>query len=184
MSEQGHIRSHKGVAPKLGARVFVDRAAVVSGNVTLGEDSSVWPSTVLRGDLLPITVGARTSIQDGSIIHTSHDGRFTPGGSATTIGSDVTIGHSATLHGCTIHDEVLVGIGAIVLDGAVVESRVMIGAGALVAPNKTLTSGYLYVGSPCRPARELTEDELEYFVYTAGYYVGLKDEHIAEGAMG
>ncbi len=180
MSNESHIRTHKGIAPTLGERVFVHRAAVVCGNVILGDDASVWPSTVLRGDLLPITIGARTSVQDGSVIHTSHDGPYTPGGSATTIGSDVTIGHSATLHGCTIHDEVLVGIGAVVLDGAVVESRVMIGAGSLVPPGKTLESGLLYVGSPCRPARELTEKELAYFTYTAGYYVGLKDEHRAE----
>lgn len=180
MSVDGHIRRHNGIAPKLGERVYVDRAAVVCGNVALGDDASVWPSTVLRGDLLPITIGARTSVQDGSIVHTSHDGPYTPGGKATSVGSDVTIGHSVTLHGCTIRDRVLVGIGSIVLDGSVIESDVMIGAGSLVPPGKTLESGYLYVGSPCRQARPLTDDERGYFTYTAGYYVGLKNQHLAE----
>ena len=180
MSVDGHIRSHNGVAPTLGERVFVDRAAVVCGHVELGEDASVWPTAVLRGDLLPIRIGARTSIQDGSIVHTSHDGPFTPGGSATTVGQDVTIGHSVTLHGCTIHDRVLLGIGSIILDGVVIESDVMIGAGSLVTPGKTLASGFLYVGSPCQAARPLTDEERGYFTYTAGYYVGLKDQHLAQ----
>ena len=104
----------------------------------ISTDASVWPAAVLRGDLLPIRIGARTSIQDGSIVHTSHDGPFTPGGSATTVGQDVTIGHSVPLHGCTIHDRVLLGIGSIILDGVVIESDVMIGAGSLVTPGKTL----------------------------------------------
>ena len=180
MSVSGHIRSHNGISPDLGAGVYVDTAAVVCGNVVLGDDASVWPSTVLRGDLLPITIGARTSIQDGSVIHTSHDGPYTPGGRATTVGSDVTIGHSVTLHGCTIEDRVLVGIGSIVLDGSVIQSGVMIGAGSLVPPGKTLESDFLYVGSPCRQARPLTDEERDYFTYTAGYYVGLKNQHLAE----
>ena len=174
------VRSHKGVYPTLGQDVYVDPAAVVIGDVVVGADSSIWPSTVVRGDLLQIRIGERSSIQDGSVIHTSHDGPYTPGGYPTTLGSDVTVGHSSTLHGCTIHDRVLVGIGSRVLDEAVVESNVMIGAGTLVPPGKRLASGYLYFGSPCKQARELTPEEMEYFVYTAGYYVGLKNEHLAE----
>lgn len=177
-----HIRPHKGVSPTLGERAFVDVAAVVSGDVVLGDDASVWPCTVIRGDLMPIRIGARTSVQDGSVLHTSHDGPFTPGGSATTVGDDVTIGHGARLHGCTVGDRVLIGIGACILDDAVIESEVMIGAGALVPPGKRLASGYLYIGSPCRQARELTEQERGYFTYTAGYYVQLKDQHLVEQA--
>jgi len=163
--------------------VFIDPTAVVTGDVEVGDDSSIWPCTVVRGDMgdkLQIRIGARTSIQDGSVIHISHDGPFTPGGAATTVGDDVTIGHSVTLHGCTINDRVLVGIGALVLDHAVIQSNVMIGAGTLVPPGKRLESGFLYFGSPCRKARPLTDQEMGYFTYTAGHYVKLKNEHIEQ----
>ena len=174
------IRAHKGIQPQLGEGVFVDPAAVVCGNVVIGDDSSIWPCTVLRGDMQQIKIGARTSIQDGTIIHITHDGPFNPGGCPTTIGDDVTVGHSATLHGCFIGDRVLVGIGAVVLDNAVIENDVMIGAGTLVPPGKKLESGFLYIGSPCRKARPLTEKEMTYFTYTAGHYVTLKNEHLRE----
>jgi carbonic anhydrase/acetyltransferase-like protein (isoleucine patch superfamily) len=172
------IRSHNGIEPELGPGTYVDRSAVVCGNVVLGEDSSVWPCAVVRGDLLQIKIGARTSIQDGSVIHTTHDGPFNPGGCPTHVGNDVTVGHSVTLHGCSIGDRVLIGIGATVLDNVIVESDVMIGAGTLVPPGKRLASGFLYVGSPCRQSRPLTEKEMGYFVYTAGVYVKLKNEHL------
>ena len=174
------IRAHKGLKPQLGKDVFIDPAAVVSGDVIIGDDSSIWPSTVVRGDMLQIRIGARTSIQDGSVIHTTHDGPFNPGGCSTTVGDDVTVGHSVTLHGCSIGDRVLVGIGSLVLDNAVVASDVMIGAGTLVPPGKKLESGFLYIGSPCRQARHLTEKEMGYFIYTAGHYVKLKNEHLIE----
>lgn len=174
------VREHKGIKPKLGRGVFIDPAAVVSGDVIIGEDSSVWPCTVIRGDMQPIRIGARTSIQDGSVIHITHDGPFNPGGCPTTVGDDVTVGHSVTLHGCTIGDRVLVGIGTLVLDEAIVENDVMIGAGTLVPPGKTLESGFLYLGSPCRKARPLTDKEMDFFTYTAGHYVKLKNEHLIE----
>jgi carbonic anhydrase/acetyltransferase-like protein (isoleucine patch superfamily) len=174
------VRSHKGISPQPGQGVFIDPSAVVIGDVTIGDDSSIWPCTVVRGDLLPITIGTRTSIQDGSVIHTSHDGPFNPGGCPTIIGDEVTVGHSVTLHGCSIGDRVLVGIGARVLDDAIVESNVIIGAGTLVPPGKRLAGGFLYIGSPCRQARPLTEQEMDYFTYTAGYYVKLKGEHLLE----
>ncbi|HJN49423.1 MAG: gamma carbonic anhydrase family protein [Pseudomonadales bacterium] len=174
------VRGHKGFKPQLGKGVFIDPAAVVTGDVIIGDDASIWPSTVVRGDLLQIRIGARTNIQDGCVIHTAHDGPFNPGGCATTIGDDVTVGHSVTLHGCLIGDRVLVGIGALVLDNAVVETDVMIGAGTLVPPGKKLDSGFLYLGSPCRQARPLTDNEMGYFIYTAGHYVKLKNEHLIE----
>ena len=174
------VRTLEGVTPTLGDRVFIDPSAVVSGDVAIGDDSSIWPCTVVRGDMLPIVIGERTSIQDGSIVHCTHDGPFSPGGSPTIVGSDVVVGHSVTLHGCTIHDRVLVGIGARILDDVVVESDVMIGAGTLVPPGKTLESGFLYFGNPVRQARPLTEDELGYFVYTAGHYVDTKNRHLRE----
>ena len=174
------VRDHKGIKPQLGKGVLIDPTAVVCGDVIIGDDSSIWPCAVVRGDMLQIRLGTRTNIQDGTIIHITHDGPFNPGGCPTTVGDDVTVGHSVTLHGCSIGDRVLVGIGALVLDDVVVENDVMIGAGTLVPPGKTLESGFLYLGSPCRKARPLTENEMEFFTYTAGHYVKLKDEHLLE----
>lgn len=174
------LRKHKGHRPDLAERVFVDPTAVVSGDVVIGKDSSIWPYAVLRGDMHRIRIGERTSIQDGSVLHITHAGPFNPEGFPLTIGSDVTVGHSVNLHGCTLGDRILVGIGTTILDGAVVEDEVMIGAGSLVPPGKVLESGYLYVGSPVKQARPLRESERNFFNYSAGNYVKLKDEHIAE----
>lgn len=175
------IRTFQGIAPTLGERVFVDASAVVLGDVEIGDDSSVWPQVAIRGDVNRIRIGARSSIQDGSVLHVTHAGQFNPDGFALTIGDDVTVGHKVTLHGCRIGDHVLVGMGAIVLDGAVVEDEVIIGAGSLVPPGKTLESGYLYVGSPVKQARALSDKERAFFAYSAANYVKLKDQHLAEG---
>ncbi len=174
------IRSFQGMTPQLGERVFVDPSAVVLGDVVLGDDVSVWPLTVIRGDMHHIRIGDRTSVQDGSVLHITHAGPFNPDGFPLIIGSDVTIGHQAMLHGCTIGNKVLVGMGAMVMDGAIVEDEVIIGAGSLVPPGKTLESGYLYVGRPVKQQRPLTEKELKFFSYTAANYVKLKDQHLEE----
>jgi len=176
------IRTYQGHAPQLGARVFVDPSAVVLGDVVLGDDCSVWPLAVIRGDMHRIRIGARTSIQDGSVLHITHAGPFNPGGYPLEIGEDVTVGHKVTLHGCSIGCRVLVGMGTIVMDGAVVEDEVVIGAGSLVPPGKRLESGYLYVGSPVRQARPLNDKERAFFSYSAANYVKLKDLHLAEGS--
>ncbi|MBM7062624.1 gamma carbonic anhydrase family protein [Pseudomonas sp. UL073] len=175
------IRTYRGMRPQLGARVFVDSSAVVIGDVQLGEDSSVWPLTVIRGDMHRIRIGARTSVQDGSVLHITHAGPFNPDGFPLTIGDEVTIGHQVTLHGCTLGNRILVGMGSIVMDGAVVEDEVVIGAGSLVPPGKRLESGFLYVGRPVSQARPLTDKERAFFSYSAGNYVKLKDLHLAEG---
>lgn len=175
------IRTYQGVQPTLGARVFVDPTAVVIGDVELGNDCSVWPGAIIRGDMHRIRIGSRTSVQDGSVLHITHAGPFNPDGYPLVIGDEVTIGHKALLHGCTVENRVLVGMGAIILDGAHIESEVVIAAGALVPPGKRLESGYLYVGSPVRQARPLSDKERKFFPYTAGNYVRLKDTHIAEG---
>ena len=175
------IRKYQQHLPQLGERVFVDASAVVIGDVELGEDSSVWPMTVIRGDMHRIRIGARTSVQDGSVLHITHAGPFNPDGYALIIGEEVTVGHKVTLHGCTLGNRILVGMGSIVMDGAVVEDEVIIGAGSLVPPGKRLESGYLYVGSPVKQARPLTDKERNFFSYTAGNYVKLKDLHLAEG---
>ena len=175
------IRTYQGKTPSLGERVFVDASAVVIGDVEIGADSSVWPLVVIRGDMHRIRIGARTSVQDGSVLHITHAGPFNPDGFPLTIGDDVTIGHKVLLHGCTIGSRILVGMGSIVMDGAVIEDEVILGAGSLVPPGKVLESGFLYVGSPAKKARPLSDKERSFFAYTAGNYVKLKDQHIAEG---
>ena len=172
-----HIRSFQEFTPRLGQHVFVDDTAVVIGNVELADDCSVWPQAVIRGDMHQIRIGARTSIQDGSILHITHAGPFNKEGWPLSIGEDVTIGHRAVLHGCTIGNKVLIGNGAIIMDGAIVENEVVIGANTLVPPRKHLVSGFLYLGSPCRQARALTNKELAFFQYTAANYVKLKNQH-------
>jgi len=176
------VRSFEKHTPQLGERVFVDETAVVIGDVHLGADASVWPMTVIRGDIHQIRIGERSSIQDGTVVHVTHDGPFNPGGFPCTVGSDVTVGHKVMLHGCTIGDRVLVGMGTTIMDGAVVESDVIIGAGSLVPPGKILSSGYLYVGSPVKQARALTEQERSFFLYSAGKYRELKDRYLASKA--
>ncbi|MDC7825954.1 gamma carbonic anhydrase family protein [Pseudomonas sp. BLCC-B13] len=175
------IRTYRGTTPKLGPRAFVDASAVVLGDVVLGEDASVWPMAVVRGDMHRIRIGKRTSVQDGSVLHITHAGPFNPDGYPLLIGDEVTIGHNVTLHGCTLGNRILVGMGSIVMDGAVVEDEVVIGAGSLVPPGKVLQSGYLYVGSPVKQARALTDQERAFFAYSAANYVKLKDLHLAEG---
>ncbi|ANY85721.1 MULTISPECIES: gamma carbonic anhydrase family protein [Pseudomonas] len=175
------IRRFAQHTPKVGPRVFVDRSAVVLGDVEIGEDSSVWPLTVVRGDMHHIRIGARTSVQDGSVLHITHAGPFNPDGFPLLIGDDVTIGHKVMLHGCTLGNRILVGMGCTIMDGAVVEDEVIIGAGSLVPPGKRLESGYLYVGSPAKQARPLTDKERAFFPYSAANYVKLKDQHLAEG---
>ncbi|MBF8756607.1 gamma carbonic anhydrase family protein [Pseudomonas guariconensis] len=175
------IRRFAQHTPKVGPRVFIDRSAVVLGDVEIGEDSSVWPLTVVRGDMHHIRIGARTSVQDGSVLHITHAGPFNPDGFPLLIGDDVTIGHKVMLHGCTLGNRILVGMGCTIMDGAVVEDEVIIGAGSLVPPGKRLESGYLYVGSPAKQARPLTDKERAFFPYSAANYVKLKDQHLAEG---
>jgi carbonic anhydrase/acetyltransferase-like protein (isoleucine patch superfamily) len=174
------IRTFQGHTPRLSERAFVDESAVLIGDIEIGEDSSVWPLTVIRGDMHRIRIGKRTSIQDGSVLHITHAGPFNPEGFPLTIGDEVTVGHKVTLHGCTLGSRILVGMGSIVMDGAVVEDEVIIGAGSLVPPGKTLESGYLYVGSPAKQARALTDKERSFFSYTAGNYVKLKDQHLEQ----
>lgn len=173
------ISSYRNISPTLGARVHVDPTAAVIGKVTIGEDSSVWPMAVIRGDVNSITIGARTSIQDGSVLHVTHDGPYRPGGRALLVGSDVTVGHRVTLHACTIGNTCLIGMGAILLDDVVTEDLVMIGAGSLVPPGKRLESGGLYVGSPAKRVRDLKQSEVEFLTYSATHYVKVKDEYLA-----
>ncbi len=173
-----NVRTHKGSTPKFGKSTWVDESTVVIGDVEMGDDCSVWPMTVIRGDMHKIRIGDRCSIQDGSVLHITHASDFNPGGWPLILGDDVTVGHKALLHGCTIGSRVLVGMGCTVMDGAIVEDEVIIGAGTLVPPGKRLESGYLYVGSPCKQARALSDKEKTFFKYTAANYVKLKNEYL------
>jgi len=174
------IRSFENHTPVIDPQAWLDTSCVVIGDVHVGAHSSIWPGTVVRGDINCIRIDNETNIQDGSVLHNSHDGPYMPGGAPLIIGNRVTVGHKAVLHGCEIHDECLIGMGAVVMDKAVVETRVMVAAGSLVPPGKRLESGYLYTGSPVRQARPLTDREKEYFAYSAAYYVKLAQRHRIE----
>ena len=173
------LRPYLDQFPRLGERVYVDPAASVIGDVELADDVSVWPGCVVRGDVNFIRVGARTNIQDGTVIHVSHDGPHARlGGFATVIGEDVTIGHKAIVHACRIGDAALIGMGAIVLDGAVVDSHGFVGAGAVVPPGKTVGRGELWLGNPARKVRVLSEADIEGLYYSAQHYVRLKNRYL------
>lgn len=174
------IRRFNEKQPILGEAVFIDESAVVIGDVTIGNDVSIWPMTVIRGDVESITIGEGTNVQDGSVLHVSHAGKFSTQGHPLRIGNYVTIGHKAVVHACTIGDYCLIGIGAIIMDDAVIEDFVMLGAGSLVAPGKRLESGYLYVGSPAKQVRPLKEAEKEFLQYSAEHYIHLKNEHLKQ----
>ena len=173
------VRPYLHHVPTLGARAYIDPAAVVIGDVVLGDDVSVWPFTVIRGDVNFIRIGDRTNLQDGTVIHVSHDGPHAKlGGFATRIGSDVTIGHKAIIHACTIEDAALIGMGAIVLDGATVKKHGFVGAGAVVPPGKVVGEGEMWLGNPAKFARRLKDSEIEALYYSAQHYVRLKDQYL------
>jgi len=174
------IRPFEAQLPRLGERVWVDPAATVIGDVELGDDVSLWPGTVVRGDVNVIRIGARSNVQDGSVIHVTHEGPYTrPGGFPTIIGADVTIGHAAVVHACRIEDACLVGMHATVLDGAVVRKHGFVGAGAVVSPGKVVGEGELWLGNPARCVRTLSDTEIEALYYSAQHYVRLKDRYLA-----
>ena len=170
--------------PVLGARVFLAPHVHVVGDVTLGDDVSFWFGAAARGDVNFIRIGARSNVQDGSVVHVSHDGPHAKlGGFATVIGEDVTIGHKAIIHACRIEDAVLVGMGAILLDGVIVRKHGFVGAGALVAPGKEVGAGELWLGNPAKKVRMLSDAEIEALYYSAQHYVRLKDRYLAEAPL-
>ncbi|AFJ45457.1 gamma carbonic anhydrase family protein [Shimwellia blattae] len=177
------LRPYKDLFPTTGHRVMLDPSSVVIGDVRLADDVSIWPLVVIRGDVNYVSVGARTNIQDGSVLHVTHKSTSNPQGNPLLIGEDVTVGHKVMLHGCTIGNRVLVGMGSILLDGAVIGDDVMIGAGSLVPQHKHLESGYLYLGSPVKQIRPLKESELEGLRYSANNYVSWKNDYLDQGSQ-
>ncbi len=171
------IRKFAGKSPEIADTAYVDDTALVIGDVCIGEDSSLWPMVVARGDVNKIRIGKRTNIQDACVLHVTHDGKYTPGGFALTVGDDVTVGHRVTLHACTVGNLCLIGMSATIMDGVVIGDKTIIAAGALVPTGKHLEGGYLYVGAPVKRARALTETELESLEYSARHYVKLKNQH-------
>lgn len=172
------ISSYLGEMPTLGARVFFHASAQIIGDVSIGNDSSIWCNAVLRGDVNRIVIGKGTNIQDLTMGHVSHKTADKPEGSPLVIGDYVTVGHSVVLHGCMIGNECLIGMGTVILDDAVIPDRVMIGAGSLVPPGKTLESGMLYVGRPVKAVRALTPEEIANLRYSAEHYVKLKNDYL------
>ncbi len=175
-----NIRTFEDMTPVIAEDTWVDETAVVIGDVKIGSGSSIWPHVVIRGDIHQIRIGKRSSIQDGSVVHVTHDSQFVPSGFSTTVGDDVTVGHNVTLHGCEVKNRCLIGMGSIVLDGAIVEPQVIIGAGSLVPGGKTLESGYLYMGAPVKQIRKLTEKEIAFFEYSAQNYQKLGQRYRAQ----
>ena len=174
-----NIRTFKNLKPDIGQRVYIDPQASVIGNVKIGDDSSIWPGSVVRGDVNYIHIGQRTNIQDNSTIHVSRDSDDHPGGFPAIIGDDVTVGHHVILHACKIGSRCLIGMGSLVMDNVTIEDDVMLGAGSLVTQNTILSAGHLYLGRPAKPVRELREEELQRLVYSAQHYVRLKDQYLA-----
>ena len=174
------LRSFKGVSPKLGKRVYIDPAAIVIGNVHLDDDCSIWPGAVIRGDMHKIKIGVRCNIQDNAVLHITHASEYNPDGWPLTMGSDVIVGHSAVLHGCTLGSKILIGNGAILNDGVIAEDHVMVGAGCMVPPKKILESGFVYVGNPCRVLRPISDKEKEFLTYSPNNYVKLKNIYLGE----
>jgi carbonic anhydrase/acetyltransferase-like protein (isoleucine patch superfamily) len=176
------IRAYKSKSPKLAEHCYVDESSVIVGDVDCAEHVSIWPLVAARGDVNYIRIGARTNIQDGSVLHVSRKSEANPEGFPLVIGADVTVGHKCMLHGCTLGDRILVGMGAIIMDGVIVEDDVFIGAGTLVPPNKTLKSGFLYKGNPAQQARPLKESEVKFLKQSALNYIKLKDEYLKESS--
>ena len=173
-----HLRPYHGRLPRLGENAYVDPAAVVVGDVEIGADASIWPFVAARGDVNFIRIGARSNIQDNCVLHVTHDGPYTPGGAPLIIGDDVTVGHGAILHACTIENACLIGMHATVLDNVHVHKHAMIGAGAVVSPGKIVGEGELWLGNPARCVRTLTDKQIEQLYYSAKHYVRLKDEYL------
>lgn len=172
------VRAFHGIVPAISPLAYVDPAAQVIGQVSLGEGSSIWPGAIVRAEMHPIRIGERSNVQDGALLHVTHDTRYTLGGFGLSIGDDVSIGHGAALHGCAIQGPCFIGMRAIVLGGALVKRHSMIGAGAVVTQGKVVGEGELWVGNPARCVRMLTQEEIRNIYYVARHYVSLQARYL------
>jgi carbonic anhydrase/acetyltransferase-like protein (isoleucine patch superfamily) len=172
-----NLRRFESSFPEIAKDAYIDDSAVIIGDVTIASLSSVWPMCTIRGDVNRIRIGARCNIQDGSVLHVSHDSHYHPGGSPLIVGDGVTVGHKALLHGCEVGDYCFIGMGSIILDGAVIEPQTMLGAASLVPQGKCLEGGYLWLGQPARRVRPLSDQEKEIMVYNTEHYVKLARRH-------
>lgn len=173
MSDGATILSYDGIAPNIDASAFVAPGARLIGDVEIGAGASIWYNVVIRGDVNHIRIGARTNIQDGSVVHVSR------GTYPTIIGEDVLVGHLALVHGCVLHDRAFVGFGAIVMDGCVVESDGMLAAGAMLTPGKRIPAGQLWSGRPAKYMRDLTPEDIARNQAGVAAYVGEGAKHKA-----
>ena len=181
---EDNVRQWTTSEPRIGARVMVDPTAMVLGDISLGDDVSIWANCSIRADMHRISIGSGSNIQDNSVLHITHAGRFNPSGCPLVIGEQVTVGHRAVLHGCSIGDRVLVGMGAIVMDGAEVADEVMIAAGALVTPGKVVKAGELWAGVPAKPVRELRQEEVDMITWIPKHYVELAQSYLTQPERG
>lgn len=163
--------------PQVHSSAFIAPGAQVIGNVQVKEEASIWYNCVIRGDVNRISIGARTNIQDGSVIHVDSAKPGSPEGHPTLIGEDVLIGHLAMVHGCVLHDRSFVGLGSIVMDGCVIESEAMLAAGGMLTPGKRIPSGQLWAGRPAKYVRELTSKDLSGMRAGVSHYVELAKAH-------
>jgi len=171
------IETFKGIKPKISKSAFVHESAVIIGDVTIGDNSSIWPNCVIRGDVQKVIIGNRTNVQDGSILHVTSDTKYCEGGIPLNIGNNVTIGHNSNLHACEIRDNVLIGIGSIILDGVIMHEYSMLGAGSLISPKRIIASKKLFQGSPAKESRDLTCEEIEYINFSASHYAKLTKDY-------
>jgi carbonic anhydrase/acetyltransferase-like protein (isoleucine patch superfamily) len=172
------IRRYRHWFPKIARSAYVDPAACVIGRVVMGDDASIWPFAVARGDVHEIHIGKRSNIQDGAVLHVTHDGPYTRGGRPLLIGEDVTVGHGVILHACSIGDGCLIGMGSTVLDDADIGKHAMLGAGSLVPPGKRVQPGSLWLGNPAKFVRYLNDEEIEKLFYSARHYVKVKNDYL------
>ncbi len=175
-----NIRKFNNDKPTIAASAYIDPAACVIGRVEIGNDASIWPMTVIRGDVNHIHIGPMSNIQDGSVLHVTHVGPYDPEGGPLKIGRGVTVGHGAILHACTIDDFCLVGMGSTILDKAHMEHHSMLGAGSVLPPGKVIKSGELWVGNPAKKVKDLTPSQIESLEYSAKHYVKLKNQYLAQ----
>lgn len=175
-----NIQKYRDFIPSLANNVYVHATATIVGDVQIGEDSSIWPGAIIRGDINLIHIGRRSNIQDLTVLHVNHKSIEAPFGSPLIIGDNVTIGHMVILHGCTIEDECLIGMGSIVMDKVLVQKHVLLAAGSLVPEGKVLESGYLYMGRPAKKIRALTAEEIQQFSASAEHYVQTKNQYLAD----